>query len=113
MVLPLWIITENVDMAKWFVAAKRADFQKIGETFGISPVLARIIRNRDIVEEDDIRKYLQGTVEEMYDPGLLLGMECAVEILERKIREKQMANTEEREIIKRDDMETPMAVNGQ
>lgn len=70
MVLPLWIITENVDMAKWFVAAKRADFQKIGETFGISPVLARIIRNRDIVEEDDIRKYLQGTVEEMYDPGL-------------------------------------------
>ena len=89
MVLPLWIITENVDMAKWFVAAKRADFQKIGETFGISPVLARIIRNRDIVEEDDIRKYLQGTVEEMYDPGLLLGMECAVEILERKIRENK------------------------
>ena len=41
------------------------------------------------MEEDDIRKYLQGTVEEMYDPGLLLGMECAVEILERKIRENK------------------------
>mgnify|MGYP006872938793 CR=1 FL=1 len=66
----------------------RADFQKIGETFGISPVLARIIRKQGYCGEDDIRKYLQGTVEEMYDPGLLLGMECAVEVLERKIRGK-------------------------
>ena len=34
---------------KWFVTAKRADFQGIADRFGISPVTARLIRNRDIV----------------------------------------------------------------
>ena len=47
-------------MAKWFLATKRAEFEKIGEKYGISPVLARIIRNRDIVEDADIEKYLYG-----------------------------------------------------
>ncbi len=35
-------------MSKWMVAAKRADFNKIAQQYGISPVLARIIRNRDV-----------------------------------------------------------------
>lgn len=72
-------------MAKWFVAAKKADFYGIAEKFGISPVLARVIRNRDIIGEEEIDKYLHGTVKELYDPGLLKGMEQAVEILRRKI----------------------------
>ena len=76
-------------MAKWFVTAKRADFTKIGETFGISPVLARIIRNRDIIEEEEIRKYLQGTIEDMYDPGLLKDMDRTVEILLDKISRRK------------------------
>lgn len=74
-------------MAKWFVAAKKADFEGIGRQFQISPVLARIIRNRDVVGEDAIRKYLYGTAEEFYDPVLLCGMETATAILEQKIRE--------------------------
>ncbi len=74
-------------MAKWFVAAKKADFEEIGKEFGISPVLARIIRNRDIIEKEDIRKYLDGTVDDLYDPFLLKGMEGAVTIIARKIAE--------------------------
>ena len=45
-------------MAKWFVAAKKADFNKIAKEFGISPVTARIMRNRDVVGEEAIRRYL-------------------------------------------------------
>ena len=45
-------------MSKWMVAAKRADFGAISEKYGISPVLARIIRNRDVVEDRDIDKFL-------------------------------------------------------
>ena len=41
-------------MEKWVLAAKRADFQEIGRKYGIDPVIARIIRNRDIIEEKDI-----------------------------------------------------------
>ena len=45
---------------KWFVTAKRADFQGIADRFGISPVTARLIRNRDIVGDAAIDAYLQG-----------------------------------------------------
>lgn len=72
-------------MAKWFVAAKRADFEKIGERFHISPVLARIIRNRDIIGEEAIQKYLYGTIEELYDPKLLKGMKEAAKLLRERI----------------------------
>ncbi|MCL2717601.1 MAG: single-stranded-DNA-specific exonuclease RecJ [Lachnospiraceae bacterium] len=73
-------------MAKWFISAKKADFDDIGRKFNISPILARLIRNRDIIDEEDIRKYLHGTIEEMYDPFLLKGMADAVIILADKIQ---------------------------
>ena len=76
-------------MAKWFVAAKKADFDQIGRTFQISPVLARIIRNRDVIGNEAIRKYLYGTTAEFYDPMLLDGMGEAVELLRQKIRESK------------------------
>lgn len=76
-------------MAKWFVAAKRADFNQIAAEFQISPVLARIIRNRDIVGAEQIRKYLYGTIEELYDPWLLKGMDKAVALLMEKIEQKK------------------------
>ena len=72
-------------MEKWVVAAKRADFQKISREFGIDPVTARLIRNRDVVGEENIRAYLYGTLEELSSPWLLKDMEKAVEILSEKI----------------------------
>ena len=44
-------------MEKWVLAAKRADFQEIGRKYGIDPVIARIIRNRDITEDAEINQY--------------------------------------------------------
>lgn len=72
-------------MAQWFVAAKRADFNKIAEEYGIDPVLARIIRNRDVTQEADIRKYLYGSLNDLYAPQLLKDMDKAVDILMEKI----------------------------
>lgn len=76
-------------MAKWMVAAKKADFNKIAEEYGITPVLARIIRNRDIIEEEEIRQFLRGTLKDLHNPYLLKDMEKAVLILEEKIKEQQ------------------------
>ncbi len=56
---------------KWVVTAKGADFKKIGDTFHINPVLARLIVNRDIKDMDGIRKFLHGGVNDLYDPTLL------------------------------------------
>lgn len=66
---------------KWVVSAKKADFYEIGRKYNISPYLARIIRNRDVIEDADIDRYLNGTLDEMYDGGLLKDVDVASEII--------------------------------
>ena len=68
-------------MEKWFVAAKKADFDKWAEEFHISPVLARILRNRDLEDDSQVRKFLYGTLEDCYLPWLLKDMDKAVNAL--------------------------------
>jgi len=75
-------------MEKWMVAAKRADFKGIGERFGIDQVTARIIRNRDVIGEKAIEKYLHGSRKDFYSPWLLKDMEKTVAILQEKIENR-------------------------
>lgn len=74
-------------MSKWMVAAKRADFDAIAKKYQISPVLARIIRNRDVTRDEDINKFLNGTRAQIYAPQLLKDMDKAVGVLLCKIAE--------------------------
>lgn len=74
-------------MEKWVLTAKRADFAGIGEKFGIDQVVARLIRNRDVIEEEEIRKYLYGGLDDLPSPWLLKDIEKAVGILEKKIHD--------------------------
>ena len=76
-------------MEKWMVYNKKADFQKIGSEFGIDPVIARLIRNRDIQDMKEIRSYLYGTLAEIPSPWKMKDMECAVQILQKKITQKK------------------------
>lgn len=76
-------------MEKWVVAAKRADFQGIAAKYGIDPVIARLIRNRDVVGEEEIEEYLYGGKESMHDPMLMKDMEKAVEILQKAIQQRK------------------------
>ena len=76
-------------MSKWMVAAKKADFYAIAQQYHISPVMARIIRNRDVIEEADIRKFLHGTRQDLYAPDLLKDMDKAVDILLDKIAQNK------------------------
>ena len=73
-------------MEKWFVLQKKADFAAISQKYGISPVTARLIRNRDVIEDAAIGKYLNGGLAELYDPHLLFGGEQLVEILAAEIK---------------------------
>ncbi|MEE1341669.1 MAG: single-stranded-DNA-specific exonuclease RecJ [Lachnospiraceae bacterium] len=76
-------------MQKWFLQAKRADFNGIGAKFHIDPVLARIIRNRDIIEEKDIENYLYGTKEGLFSPKLLKDMDKAVKMVTEGIKQQK------------------------
>nr|WP_304955560.1 single-stranded-DNA-specific exonuclease RecJ [uncultured Acetatifactor sp.] len=66
-------------MEKWYVAAKKADFNEWAEEFHISPVVARVLRNRDLTEKDQVRRFLYGKLEDCYSPWLLKDMDRAVE----------------------------------
>ena len=74
-------------MEKWFVTMKKADFNEIAAKYHISPILARLIRNRDVAEDAQIDRYLNGTAEDLYDGMAMKDMDRAVEILKEKIRE--------------------------
>ena len=76
-------------MSKWVVSAKKADFNKIAEKFHIDPVIARIIRNRDIIEDSEIDRFLNGTLGDLHDPELLKDAKKAAEILWDKIEQKK------------------------
>ena len=75
-------------MGKWMVSAKKADFNGIAERFHIDPVIARIIRNRDVVGEEEMQKFLHGTVADLYDPALLKDADKAARILCEKTEGK-------------------------
>ena len=72
-------------MEKWVVTAKKADFQGIGRKYGIDPVIARIIRNRDITGDEAIEEYLNGTLADIPSWKLLKDIDKAVEIISGKI----------------------------
>ena len=75
-------------MEKWVVCAKKADFNKIAQEFNIDPVIARLIRNRDVEREEDIRQYLHGTLEELPSGRLMKDMDRAVSIIRAKIADR-------------------------
>ena len=74
-------------MQKWFVTMKKADFEAIAKKYQISPMLARLIRNRDIIGDDNIANYLNGTEADLHDGFLMKDMKCAIAILSNKIQE--------------------------
>ncbi|MDD3360155.1 MAG: single-stranded-DNA-specific exonuclease RecJ [Hespellia sp.] len=76
-------------MARWFLTMKKADFQKNADKFHISPIIARLIRNRDVVEEGEIEQYLNGTIADLSDGILMKDADKAIAILTEKIQENK------------------------
>ena len=74
-------------MEKWVVINKGADFNGIAGRFGISPILARLMRNREVTGDEAIRKYLYGTLDDLYDPHLLKDADLLCEKLSAAVDE--------------------------
>ena len=68
---------------------KKADFSGIARKYNISPITARLIRNRDVIGDEAIDFYLNGTIADLYDGMLMQDMDKAVEILAEKIEEEK------------------------
>lgn len=76
-------------MERWVLLRKGADFEAISKKFHISPRLASLIRNRDVIGDEAINQYLNDTIAELYDGMQMKGMPQAVEILTEKIRDRE------------------------
>lgn len=70
---------------KWFLQTKKADFNGIAKKYNISPITARLMRNRDVISEKEMNQYLNGTIDEISSPWLFKDMDKAVNILSIKI----------------------------
>ena len=74
-------------MERWVLLRKGADFEAIGKKYQISPRLACLIRNRDVIGEEAVDRYLYGTISDLYDGMLMKDMDKAIYILKEKILE--------------------------
>ena len=74
-------------MERWVLLRKGADFEAIGKKYQISPRLACLIRNRDVIGEEAVYRYLNGTISDLYDGLLMKDMDKAIDILKEKILE--------------------------
>lgn len=77
---------KNNQESIWMLQTKRADFGGIAARFHISPVTARIIRNRDVEGDEAIDRYLNGTLDQLYDPHLMKDMDKAAALILEKIQ---------------------------
>lgn len=73
---------------KWSEIRKSGNFAELGRKLQVSPVVARILRNRDIVEED-MEAFLRGGLDDLADPHLMKDLDSACDLLIAKIREKK------------------------
>ncbi len=76
-------------MQKWRVYSKKADFDAIGSRFNIDPVTARIIRNRDVMDMENVDMYLNGTLDRLHDPMMMKDMDKAVSVIASSIRDNK------------------------
>lgn len=76
-------------MEKWIEIRKGGNFMEMAKKYGIDPLIARIIRNRDIIDEKEITEYLYGGKEALHNPYLLKDVDKAAEIIAEGIAEKK------------------------
>lgn len=76
-------------MQKWRVYSKKADFDAIGSRFNIDPVTARIIRNRDVTDMENVDMYLNGTLDSLHEPMMMKDMDKAVSVIASSIRDNK------------------------
>lgn len=71
---------------KWIVLDSNKDrITQISQKFNISPLIASVILNRGITDDNDIADYISKDISQFYDPFLLADMEKAVEFIKNAI----------------------------
>lgn len=73
-------------MEKWFLKNKKGDASHLADALQISPVLAKILINRDVRTVEQASVYLQGGLQGLHAPYLLKDCEKAAGIIREKVQ---------------------------
>ena len=76
-------------MTEWILRNKKADWDKIGQEFGISEPVCRVLANRGITERSQIREYLYPQNAKLHEASLLKNAAVAAKRLLTGIAEKK------------------------
>ena len=71
---------------RWVEAPRITGNEELARKFGVSPMAMRLIRSRAGESEEEVREYLQGSIDELADPYRMKGVREAAELLREKIR---------------------------
>ena len=75
---------------KWQIyETDKEKVKKVADQYKINELLATILVNRNIIQEDDVRLFLNPTRDDFYDPFLITDMEVAVERIIQAIENKE------------------------
>ena len=64
----------------------RFDTDKFAQAMGISNIVAKLLVNRGIYNLDNAKSFLNSSINELYEPGNMLGMTGAVELMKNSIK---------------------------
>ena len=67
-------------MGNYYLYCKKADFAAIADEFHITPMTARILRNRDLCSHEEIQAFLSGTLTSLHDPFLLDSLQIKMDV---------------------------------
>ena len=74
-------------LEQWMLHTKKADFDGFAKALGVSPIVARIMRNKDLETIEEQRAFLDNSIENLHNPLLMKDMDKAIDIIEQKIKE--------------------------
>lgn len=71
---------------RWFIKNKKADYKYISSKYGITELMSKLIINRDIINDQMIKSYINPDFDKLHNPREMKDLEKAVEILNDKIK---------------------------
>ena len=73
---------------RWFIKNKKANYKQISNKYGITEFMSKLIINRDIINDDMIKSYINPDFDKLHNPREMKDLEKAVDILDDKIKSK-------------------------
>ncbi|MCR4961055.1 MAG: single-stranded-DNA-specific exonuclease RecJ [Lachnospiraceae bacterium] len=71
---------------QWILVRKGGDYVKMGKSLGVSPVVARIMKNRGLEDVEEMKHFLEPSLCDMHSPKLFKGMNILVKVMTERIK---------------------------